>query len=190
MSATSPSGHFSRRSPRVVLADPRSIQEDPGGIEPTCDRLGCHHGACDLSGPADWGTDDFRGGKGRGRAGVTGPDRGWAHAGMLCLMVWLGLWSGCASTPWLAERTAREVSKDRLTALADEGVGLQYLGSRGGYHYLQERAAPKSAPFKVDDRALKLGQTFPLHSEEPYEVYPHVILGRRLGQKPRALPGF
>jgi hypothetical protein len=55
---------------------------------------------------------------------------------------------------------------------------------------LRDSRSSYAAPFKVDDRALKLGQTFPLQSEEPYVVYPHVIAGRKLGQKPKALPGF
>lgn len=106
------------------------------------------------------------------------------------LVLGICLWSGCVSNPWFAERTAREVSKEQLTALADEGVRVLYLGSQGGYHYLREGDSPSAAAFKVDDRALKLGQTFGLHSEEPYEVYPHVIVGRKLGQKPKPLPGF
>ncbi|MFM7160894.1 MAG: hypothetical protein ACKO3P_11055 [Planctomycetaceae bacterium] len=119
--------------------------------------------------------------------------RGWGvRACGLGLMVWVGGLSGCASSPWLAQRAAREISKENLAALADEGSGdhLLYLGSQGGYHYLRDSRSAYAAPFKVDDRALKLGQTFPLQSEEPYVVYPHVIAGRKLGQKPRALPGF
>ena len=110
----------------------------------------------------------------------------------LGLLLVLGCLSGCVSSPWLAQRAAREISKESLVELADEGQGdhLLYLGSQGGYHYLRDRRSSYAAPFKVDDRALKLGQTFPLQSEEPYVVYPHVIAGRKLGQKPKALPGF
>lgn len=110
----------------------------------------------------------------------------------LGLLLVLGCLSGCVSSPWLAQRAAREISKESLVELADEGQGdhLLYLGSQGGYHYLRDSRSSYAAPFKVDDRALKLGQTFPLQSEEPYVVYPHVIAGRKLGQKPKALPGF
>ena len=110
----------------------------------------------------------------------------------LGLLLALGCLSGCVSSPWLAQRAAREISKESLVELADEGQGdhLLYLGSQGGYHYLRDSRSSYAAPFKVDDRALKLGQTFPLQSEEPYVVYPHVIAGRKLGQKPKALPGF
>lgn len=119
--------------------------------------------------------------------------RAWGlRACGLGLLLALGCLSGCVSSPWLAQRAAREISKESLVELADEGQGdhLLYLGSQGGYHYLRDSRSSYAAPFKVDDRALKLGQTFPLQSEEPYVVYPHVIAGRKLGQKPKALPGF
>ena len=119
--------------------------------------------------------------------------RAWGlRAWGLGLLLAVGCLSGCVSSPWLAQRAAREISKESLVELADEGQGdhLLYLGSQGGYHYLRDRRSSYAAPFKVDDRALKLGQTFPLQSEEPYVVYPHVIAGRKLGQKPKALPGF
>jgi hypothetical protein len=43
--------------------------------------------------------------------------------------------------------------------------------------------------YKAKAKDLKLEDTFRRGEDEPYLVHPHLLEGRRLGQRPRELPG-
>lgn len=106
----------------------------------------------------------------------------------LALAVWL---AGCASPFEFAPADAVVLPRDRLQALAQQdGPGsLYYCGTEDGYHYLVDPRPGNRRVYKAKAKDLKLEDTFRRGEDEPYLVHPHLLEGRRLGQRPRELPG-
>ena len=98
---------------------------------------------------------------------------------------------GCASPFEFAPADAVVLPRDRLQALAQQdGPGsLYYCGTEEGYHYLVDPRPGARRVYKVKVKDLKLEDTFRQGEDEPYLVHPHLLEGRRLGQRPRELPG-
>lgn len=98
---------------------------------------------------------------------------------------------GCASPFDFAPSDAVVLPRDRLQALAQQdGPGsLYYCGTEEGYHYLIDPRPGARRVYKVKVKDLKLEDTFRQGEDEPYLVHPHLLEGRRLGQRPRELPG-
>lgn len=106
----------------------------------------------------------------------------------LPLAAWL---AGCASPFEFAPADAVVLPRDRLQALAQQdGPGsLYYCGTEEGYHYLVDPRPGVRRVYKAKTKDLKLAETFRRGEDEPYLVHPHLLEGRRLGQRPRELPG-
>jgi hypothetical protein len=119
------------------------------------------------------------------------PDRpGWRSVVWLVLP-WVAWLSGCASPFEFAPADAVVLPRDRLQALAQQdGPGsLYYCGTEDGYHYLVDPRPGNRQVYKAKTKDLKLEDTFRRGADEPYLVHPHLLEGRRLGQRPRELPG-
>lgn len=112
----------------------------------------------------------------------------WAVWLALPLAAWL---EGCASPFEFAAADAVVLPRDRLQALAEQdGPGsLYYCGTEEGYHYLVDPRPGVRRVYKAKTKDLKLEDTFRRGEDEPYLVHPHLLEGRRLGQRPRELPG-
>ena len=107
----------------------------------------------------------------------------------VCLFV--VLLAGCASPFDFAPADAVVLPRDRLQALAQQdGPGsMYYCGTDDGYHYLVDPRPGRRRVYKVKAKDLKLEDTFRQGEDEPYLVHPHLLEGRRLGHRPRELPG-
>ncbi len=108
----------------------------------------------------------------------------------LVLLAWLAAFSGCSPFDFSPAR-AIAIDRDRLQIIADEGAGdhLHYAGSDSEYHYLVDTRSQKGQAYKIEPKQLRLNDTFRRGEEEPYLVYPHVIAGKKLGGKPKEIPG-
>ena len=42
--------------------------------------------------------------------------------------------------------------------------------------------------YKIESRQLKLADIFHRGDDEPYVVHPHILAGRKLGTRPKAMP--
>ncbi|MFN9373303.1 MAG: hypothetical protein ACK6D3_15585 [Planctomycetaceae bacterium] len=124
------------------------------------------------------------------RSEVSGGGHRWGPAAWfaLPLAAWL---AGCASPFEFAPADAVVLPRDRLQALAQQdGPGsLYYCGTEEGYHYLVDPRPGVRRVYKAKAKDLKLEDTFRRGEDEPYLVHPHLLEGRRLGQRPRELPG-
>jgi len=100
------------------------------------------------------------------------------------LLLALGLLAGCSP---LDVNSAREVSRERLLILSEQGHNdhLRYVGSDTKYHYVFDSRPESERMFKVRSNEIKLQDTFAPGSEEPYVLWPQVIEGKLLGEKPR-----
>jgi hypothetical protein len=95
-----------------------------------------------------------------------------------CLM----LLSGCFSA--FSQRSAREVSRDKLLQISEKGTTdhLQYMGSDFQYHYVYDTRPGKERSYKVSVKAVKLNDTFSV-GEDSYVLHPWVIEGTPFGTK-------
>lgn len=96
----------------------------------------------------------------------------------LCLL----LTAGCAAT--FSERSAREISRERLVALSETGTSdhLRYMGSDFSYHYVFDARPGKECSYKVRTESMKLRETFRV-GEDSYLLLPWVIEGKPFGSK-------
>lgn len=124
------------------------------------------------------------------RSTITGDRSGWRSAVWFTLPLAACL-AGCASPFEFAPADAVVLPRDRLQALAQQdGPGsLYYCGTEEGYHYLVDPRPGIRRVYKAKTKDLKLEDTFRRGEDEPYLVHPHLLEGRRLGQRPRELPG-
>jgi len=99
--------------------------------------------------------------------------------------------AGCASPFDFAPSDAVVLPRDRMQTLAQQdGPGsLYYCGTEEGYHYLVDPRPGHRRVYKVKAKDLKLEDTFRKGEDEPYLVHPHLLEGRKLGHRPRELPG-
>lgn len=99
--------------------------------------------------------------------------------------------AGCSPFDF-APTKAVVLSPDRLLALAEEGSQnhIYYAGSDYEYHYLVDTRPGHGQAYKIEPRHLRLSDTFDRGEDEPYVVYPHVIKRKKLGAKPREMPGL
>ncbi len=81
-------------------------------------------------------------------------------------------------------REAREVSRDRLLALSEQGNAdhIRYMGSDYTYHYVFDARPDKGRSYKVRADSMKLRETF-LPGEDSYVLHPWVIEGKAFGSK-------
>jgi hypothetical protein len=102
------------------------------------------------------------------------------HAVWFCLC--LLLLPGCFSA--FSQRTAREVSRDKLLQISEKGTTdhLQYVGSDFQYHYVYDSRPGKERSYKVSVKAVKLKDTFAV-GEDSYVLHPWVIEGAPFGTK-------
>lgn len=90
--------------------------------------------------------------------------------------------AGCAAT--FSVREAREVSRDRLLALSEQGTTdhIRYMGSDYTYHYIYDARPGKERSYKLRANSMKLRETFQL-GEDSYVLHPWVIEGKPFGSK-------
>ncbi|MCY2963261.1 MAG: hypothetical protein NT069_06340 [Planctomycetota bacterium] len=108
----------------------------------------------------------------------------------LMFLAWLAAVCGCSPFNFSPARVI-VIDKDLLQVIADEGAGdhLYYAGSDSEYHYLVDTRPQKGQAYKIETKQLRLNDTFLRGEDEPYVVYPHVIAGKKLGGKPKEIPG-
>jgi hypothetical protein len=96
----------------------------------------------------------------------------------------LMLLAGCTSV--FSREAAREVSRDKLLALADSGAGnhMHYVGSDRAYHYVYDRRDDRQKSYKVRAEQIELKNTFDV-GEDSYVLWPWLIEGKLLGAKPK-----
>ncbi|MBS0261656.1 MAG: hypothetical protein JSS02_06825 [Planctomycetes bacterium] len=94
----------------------------------------------------------------------------------------LALFPGCFSA--FSQRNAREVSRDRLLQLSEQGHcdHLQYVGSDFSHHYVFDSRQGEEKSYKVTANSIKLAETFPV-GEDSYVLHPWVIEGKPLGTR-------
>lgn len=100
------------------------------------------------------------------------------------ILLALGLLAGCSP---LNVNSAREVSRERLLVLSEQGRNdhLRYVGSDTKYHYVFDSRPESERMYKIRSNEIKLQDTFRPGDEEPYVLWPQVIEGKLLGEKPR-----
>ncbi|RPI84024.1 MAG: hypothetical protein EHM42_07865 [Planctomycetaceae bacterium] len=107
---------------------------------------------------------------------------------MLALIV--GIAAGCSPFAFSPSRAAA-LSREQLLAIADQGTGdhLYYAGSDSENHYLVDTRPGQGQAYKIGMGQLPLRDTFRRGEDAPYVVYPHLIEGELLGERPREIRG-
>lgn len=98
--------------------------------------------------------------------------------------VWLLLLlAGCVSP--FNTGSAREVTRDRLLALADEGAAnhMEYRGSDRVYHYVYDNREDRKRTYKIRADQFQLRDTFEV-GEDSYVLHPWLIDGKLMGTQP------
>lgn len=101
-------------------------------------------------------------------------------------LVLLAAWPLAGCTSVFSARSAREVSREKLLALADVGAGdhIQYVGSDRTYHYVYDQRPDRQKSYKVRAEQIELKSTFDV-GEDSYVLWPWLIEGKLLGSKPK-----
>lgn len=96
--------------------------------------------------------------------------------------------AGCMSV--FSTGSAREVSREKLLALADTGAGdhIRYMGSDRDYHYVFDERADRHKSYKVRASTIELKDTFNV-GDDSYVLWPWLIEGKLLGSKPEEPQG-
>lgn len=86
---------------------------------------------------------------------------------------------------------ASSLSREQLLKIADQEQAdhLYYAGSDSSHHYLVDTRRGRNSAYKIEIQQLPLRDTFRLGEDSPYVLYPHMIEGELLGERPREIRG-